>query len=197
MLASTSRHRRGLLEGMGLEFTACAPRCDERVDPPLPPDRMVRLLARRKAESVARDHPGALIIGSDQVAELEGEVLGKPGSAEAAVDQLSALAGREHRLLTGLCVHDAPTGRSETGLAVHRMRMRPLGRELLARYVARDQPIDCAGSYRVESAGAALFEVMAGDDFTAIVGLPICLLGDLLEHFGVTLLDRLAPPRGR
>jgi septum formation protein len=191
VLASTSRYRRALIERLGLEVTACAPKCDELVTAGTTPDDLVRLLARRKAESVASDHPKALIIGSDQVAELDGEVLGKPGTPERAVEQLAALSGREHRLLTGLCVHDPDTGRSEVGLTVHRMQMWPLDRALLARYVELDRPIDCAGSYRVEAHGVALFQAMSGDDFTAIEGLPICLLAALLLRFDMTLLDQV------
>ncbi len=191
VLASTSRHRRALLERIGLDITACAPRCDESVDEGIPPDEMVEILSRRKAESVADDHADALIIGSDQVAEIDGRVLGKPGTAERAVDQLVSLSGREHRLLTGLCVHDPETGRSEVGLTIHRMCMWPFDRARLSRYVARDQPIDCAGSYRIESSGVALFESMSGEDYTAIVGLPICLLSRLLRHYGVTLMDHV------
>jgi septum formation protein len=191
VLASTSRHRRALLERAGLSFVPCAPRCDEEIAEGTPPAEIVVVLARRKAESLAPEHPDGLIIGSDQVVEIDGRVLGKPGTVEAATAQLVSMSGREHRLLTGLCVHEPSTGRSETGLSVHRMRMWPLDEERLARYVARDLPLDCAGSYRVEAAGVTLFESMEGDDFTAIVGLPLCLLARLLLRFDVTLVDYL------
>jgi septum formation protein len=191
VLASASRHRRALLERAGLGAVRCvAPASDETIDEPgLAPVELVTRLAERKARSVAAAHPDALVIGCDQVAEVDGRVLGKPGTAERAVEQLLALAGREHRLLTGLCVHEPATGRSELALDVHRMTMWPLDRTRLERYVAIDQPLDCAGSYRVEAAGIALFESMAGEDFTAIVGLPLCLLAGLLGRFGVTMLD--------
>jgi septum formation protein len=191
ILASTSRHRRALLHQAGLGHLTCvAPRCDENVDGlEISPSEQVALLARRKAESVGVAYPGALIIGSDQVVELDGEVLGKPGSAERAVEQLARLSGRSHRLLTGLCVHEPSTGRSEVAVSEHVMSMWPFTREQLRRYVELDQPLDCAGSYRVESAGVTLFESMRGEDYTAIVGLPMCLLARLLTLFGVTLLD--------
>ena len=191
LLASTSRHRRALLDEVGLSGVASvAPLCDEVVeDPSIEPEELVRLLSIRKAESLSEAHPEALIIGSDQVVELDGAILGKPGTAERAVDQLMRLAGREHRLLTGICVHEPASGKSEVAVAVHRMRMRALDRERLARYVAADGPVDCAGSYRIESMGATLFESMEGEDYTAIVGLPLCHLGRLLDLFGVTLLD--------
>lgn len=191
VLASTSRHRRALLERAGLSYTACAPRCDEDADDATGPEDLVQILARRKAESLASEYPEALIVGSDQVVEIDGRVLGKPGTAEGAVAQLAMLSGREHRLLTGLCVLAPSEQRSEVGLATHRMRMWPLDTARLTRYVARDNPLDCAGSYRVEAAGITLFESMAGDDFTAIVGLPLCLLARLLRRFDVTLLDHL------
>lgn len=191
ILASTSRHRRALLGQVGLGHIHCvAPRCDEEVDTPgISPVDFVAELSRRKAESVADEHPESLIIGSDQVVELDGEILGKPGTPERAVAQLSRLSGRSHHLLTGLCVHEVATGRSEVAVDQHEMRLWPLSEDRLRRYVELDQPLDCAGSYRVESAGVMLFESMQGADFTAIVGLPICLLSALLRRFGVTLLD--------
>jgi septum formation protein len=192
VLASTSQHRRALLDRLGVPYEALAPRCDEAVAGVVAPEDLVRLLSRRKAESLGSEVPDALVVGSDQVVEVEGEVLGKPGSPERALDQLLRLAGREHRLLTGLCVHDPETGRSEVALDVHRMQMWPLSREQLARYVEWDRPVDCSGAYRVEAAGALLFERMAGEDHTAIVGLPVTLLAGLLRRFGVTLLDLVA-----
>jgi len=191
VLASTSRHRRELLQRAGLGAVICvAPTSDEEVDDEtITPLALVETLAERKARSVGSSFPEALIIGADQVVELEGAVLGKPGTEARAVDQLLALSGREHRLLTGLCVFEPRTGRVEVGVDVHCMKMWPLGRSRLERYVTYDQPLDCAGSYRVESAGVTLFQSMAGEDFTAIVGLPLCQLSELLSRFGVTLFD--------
>ncbi len=191
VLASTSRHRRGLLRRAGLGAVTCvAPRCDEVVDDPaITHVELVRLLSQRKAESAATDFPEALIIGSDQVVEVDGEVLGKPGTAPRAVDQLVRLAGREHTLLSGLCVNEPRSGRSEVGVDVHLMRMWPLERAQLEEYVVHDEPLDCAGSYRIESAGITLFQSMEGSDFTAIVGLPLCQLARILLRFNVTLLE--------
>lgn len=193
LLASTSRHRRTLLERAGLGAVTCvAPRCDEEVDAGAEPVEIVQSLAERKARSVASAHPEALIIGADQVVELDGVVLGKPGTAERALEQLFSLAGREHRLLTGICVYEPRTDRCEVGLDVHRMHMWPLDQERLRRYIAHDRPLDCAGSYRVESAGVALFQAMSGEDYTAIVGLPLCQLAALLARFEITLVDLIA-----
>ncbi len=186
VLASTSRYRRALLEAAGVAHVAVRPDFDEDHARAMTPERMAVAFARGKAESVAHAYPEALLVGSDQVPELDGRILTKPGSIDAARDQLRALAGRTHRLLTAVAVH--ARGRTECGLVEHRMRMRPLSDAQIDAYVARDEPLDCAGSYRVESAGALLFESMDGPDHTAIVGLPLTLLAGLCARFGVDLL---------
>lgn len=186
VLASTSRYRRALLEAAGIAHLAVPPRFDEDHAHPLPPDELVVAFARAKAESIAADHPEALVVGSDQIPELDGRILTKPGSREAAVEQLTALSGRTHRLLTAVAVH--ARGRTESRLVVHRMRMRALTPAQIDEYVARDRPFDCAGSYRVEAAGALLFEAMDGPDHTAIVGLPLTALASLCASFGLDLL---------
>lgn len=188
VLASTSRYRASLLEQLGLPFTAVAPAYEEEHALPLAPEQLVVELARRKAESVAADHPGALIIGSDQGAEVDGQLLGKPGTRERAVDQLARLSGRTHRLLTGVALHDARTGTTRTELTVHRMTMRTFTQEEARRYVERDEPTDCAGAYRVEALGISLFESMAGDDCSAIVGLPLLSVVRLLIGAGVSIV---------
>jgi len=189
VLASTSGYRRALLERLGLPFAAVAPRCDEDLlkAAGLPAEQLVAQLSRLKAESVAADHPDALILGSDQAAELDGEILGKPGTEERACAQLQRLQGREHRLLTGLCLLDAATGHRAEALDIHRLRLRPLTPEQIARYVAKDQPLDCAGSYKIEGPGIALFDSIHGRDFTAIIGLPLTRTVALLAKFGVIL----------
>lgn len=193
LLASTSRHRRALLERAGLgAVTSVAPQCDEEVGAGIAPVDLVTSLAERKARSVASSHPESLIIGADQVVELDGVVLGKPGTAERALEQLLSLSGREHKLLTGICVYDPSTDRCEVGVDVHRMHMWPLDERRLRNYIVYDNPLDCAGSYRVESAGVALFRAMEGEDYTAIVGLPICRLAELLARFEITLVDLIA-----
>lgn len=184
VLASTSRYRRELLDRLGLAYEARAPLYEEEHHLALPPAELVVELARRKAESLAAACPEALIIGADQVAELDGTVLLKPGTVEGAVAQLARLAGRTHRLLTGVAVHDPRAGRTEAALDVHRMTMRPLAEPQLRAYVERDHPVDCAGAYKVEAAGIALFEALEGRDFTAIVGLPLTLVVTLLGRFG-------------
>ena len=184
VLASTSPYRRELLDRLGVPYVAAAPAYEEEHGLALPPGELVQLLARRKAESLGGAYPEALVIGSDQVAELDGEILLKPGSEERAVAQLVRLSGRTHQLLTGVAIHDPRARRTEVALDVHRMTVRPLSEARIRAYVARDRPTDCAGSYKVESAGVALFESMEGLDFTAIVGLPLTLVVTLLARFG-------------
>lgn len=190
VLASTSRYRRALLEGLGLTFESAAPDFVEDHAAIPDPAQMVVAFARGKALSLAARYPDALIIGSDQAAALGDRVLNKPGTAEAAVEQLLALAGRTHQLLTAVCVHDTRTDETHQRLVRHQMLMRPLDRAMAAAYVARDQPLDCAGAYKIESLGIALFEAMDGPDHTAIVGLPISVVGELLQRCGVDLLAR-------
>ena len=187
VLASTSPYRRELLNRLGLPFTVVAPRYKEqRLD--LPHEELARAHALGKAESLADVCPEALIIGSDQVLSFEGGILGKPGTKEAAAAQLLRLQGRTHRLITAVALHEAGTGRSETAVDVHEMTLRPLGEAAVKAYVEREDPIDCAGAYKVEGLGIALFSAIRGTDDTAIVGLPLLRLVDLLLDFGIDLL---------
>lgn len=192
VLASTSKYRRELVERLGLAVTCAAPDFDEEAAKQglsaVEPAERARVLAEGKARSVAARFPGAVVIGSDQVAELDGECLGKPRIAENARAQLRTLAGRTHRLHTAVAVFDVDSGRLETAVDTHTLRMRALTDTEIAHYVERDQPLDCAGSYRVESLGIALFEFVRGDDFTAVIGLPLTRVVELLERFGVRVL---------
>jgi septum formation protein len=188
VLASTSRYRKELLSRLAIPFIARAPLCDEETlkrsgeDPALAAVR----LAREKALSLRDDMPEAFILGGDQVVALDAHSLGKPHSTERAVEQLWALQGREHRLLTAIALV-APDGKVSTHLDTHVLSMRALSRAALERYVARDQPLDCAGSYKIEAGGIALFERIDGDDFTAIMGLPLIALASLLSLHGFVL----------
>ena len=155
-------------------------------DPSLSPEAMARAFARGKAESLVAAHPDALILGADQVPAFGADILLKPGTAEAAHAQLRALAGQTHRLFTAVALVDARTGAVDEMLDVHEMTMWPLADDEIARYVARDQPLDCAGSYRVEAGGVALFSSMRGDDWTGIVGLPLTKVVALLRRHGIT-----------
>ncbi len=173
VLASTSKYRRELLERLGLRFRCLAPAVDESElqEQDLDPATIASLLAIAKAESLIGLAPDAAIIGSDQVVDLDGQLLGKPGSHEAAVEQLQRMAGREHRLITAVAVWHQY--RTRLHIEVTKLQMRPLFRHEIERYVAFDKPFDCAGSYKIESQGIALFEQIETQDHTAIIGLPM------------------------
>ncbi|MEZ5965243.1 MAG: Maf family protein [Planctomycetota bacterium] len=187
LLASTSPHRRTLLARLGIPFASVAPGCDEDSfhGRGLPPRQLAASLAEAKARSVAAAHPEALVIGSDQVCALDLEVHGKPGGRDAAIVQLRRLRGRAHHLHTAVCVLD----RGETHAFVDdsRLTMRALTDDEIARYVDADRPFDCAGAYKLESLGIALFATIDSGDHTAIVGLPMLRLCDVLRSCGVPL----------
>ncbi len=191
VLASTSRYRRELLERLGIPFEAKAPALDEAREKEelgrVSPEALVRHLARRKAESLAAACPRALIIGSDQAVDFEGEALGKPGTEEAAIRELLRLSGRTHRLLTAVAIHDAAARRTEEALDVHEVELRPIAEAEARAYVARERPLDCAGGLKVEGLGIALLSRLRGDDFTAVIGLPLIAVVTLLERFGVSV----------
>jgi septum formation protein len=183
ILASTSAYRRDLLRRLGVDFEAEAPDYEEEHGLDLPPDQLVVELAVRKAKSLAERFQQALIIGCDQLAELDGSILLKPGTLERARAQLKELSGRTHRLLTGLAVFEPATSRLQTALDVHHMTMRKLNDEEIDAFVESEKPVDCAGAYKVEGPGIGLFESMRGEDYTGIIGLPLTKLGDLLRRF--------------
>lgn len=192
VLASTSRYRRELVERLGIEVDVMSPDFDERTAETAlgawSLEDRARALALGKARSLAPKYPHALILGADQMAEVDGEVLHKPGTASSARAQLRRLSGRTHRLVTAVTLVRGADGREETVVDVHRLTMRALSDAAIARYVERDQPLDCAGSYKIEALGIALFERIEGTDFTAIVGLPLTAVVTLLGRFGVDVL---------
>lgn len=187
VLASTSRYRRELLARLGLPFRAVAPLCDEEAlkVPGTPPEAMARLLARAKAESLRAAELGAVIVGSDQICAAGDVILSKPRTAEKAEAQLALLAGREHVLVTAVAVAH-PTGVIDL-LDVTRLTMRPLTRDQIARYVAADAPLDCAGSYKLEARGIALFSRIDSEDHSAITGMPLIALTTALASLGFPL----------
>ncbi len=183
-LASTSVYRRTLLERLGLPFAIARPEVDESPLPGELPQDLAERLALAKAEAVlARSDDGVWVIGSDQVAELDGRPLGKPGSHAAAVAQLQSMSGREVRFLTALCLA-GPDGRRLRALDVTTVRFRALGDDEIERYVAREQPLDCAGSFKSEGLGIALFEAIENRDPTALIGLPLIATARLLREAG-------------
>lgn len=188
VLGSSSRYRRELLERLDLPFIVAAPDCDET---PLPnegaADTATRL-ARRKAQSLADRFPDALIIGSDQVALLNGEQLGKPGSFERAFAQLVAMRGQTIIFHTALALHNAATGSTQETIVPWRITMRDYSDTEITRYLQREQPYDCAGSAKTEGLGAAMIERMEGSDPAAIIGLPLIELCRMLRAEGFPLL---------
>jgi len=186
VLASTSPYRNRLLGRLGIPFEACAPDLDEAPfkDRGLAPEELVRTLAREKARSLTARFPGALILGGDQAAEIDSRILDKPGTAARAREQLRLLSGRTHRLLTAVALLRPGDGRLEEALEIHALTLRALSDAQIARYVEVDSPLDCAGSYRIEGAGIALFREIRGGDPTAIEGLPLTRVMELLSRMG-------------
>jgi septum formation protein len=199
ILASTSPYRKALLERLGVPFEVRRPDCDEDAYKAegMAPLALAERLALEKARSVARLEPQAFVIGSDQVVELRepgleqdpkhgpngGRILGKPGSVEAACGQLARLSGTSHALITAVAVC-CPDGRVLRHTDLTRMTMRKLTADEIQRYVASDQPLDCAGSYKIEARGIALFEQIECADYNAISGLPLLALAGLLREAG-------------
>lgn len=186
ILASASPYRRDLLARVGLPFECRAPLVDEEALKPelagLPPEEVARRLAEAKAESLREQEPNSTRIGSDQLVAFEGRILGKPGSVAAAEAQLGAMSGRSHQLITALCVCRVNDIRIHVDVAV--LTMRALSRDAIARYVAADFPVDCAGAYKLEQRGIALFERIDAADHSAITGLPLMALVTILRELG-------------
>ncbi len=182
ILASTSRYRRELLERLRLNFSTVAPEVDETPLPGEAPAVLAQRLALAKAQAVARLHPQALVIGSDQVADLQGQCLGKPGDHDKAVAQLRAMRGREVIFQTAVAL--VAPGLVLQELAQVRVRFRDLADEEIERYLRAEQPYDCAGSAKSEGLGIALLDAIDSDDPTALIGLPLIRTCRLLRQAG-------------
>jgi septum formation protein len=192
VLASTSPYRRSLLERLEVPFHTAAPAFDESTTR----DRFGRTddetyaldVARSKARSLVDAHPDAFILAADQIAVLPGpprRLLEKPGTEENAIDQLVDLAGRMHRLVTGVVLLSPGGERERTAIDVHRLTLRTLDRAEIEAYVRRHRPVDCVGAYRIEDAGIKLFARVEGDDHTGIVGLPLIAVCSLMRDAGL------------
>lgn len=187
VLASGSPRRRELLAQLGLSFEVCPSNVDETLEPGTSPAQAVETLALRKARAVAATCSEGLVIGSDTVVVLDGEMLGKPRDAEEAVAMLKRLAGRTHRVYTGLAVIDVATGDCRVGHSVTAVQMDALTDAEIRRYVATGEPMDKAGAYAIQGIGATLVTHIEGDYFT-VVGLPLHLLRRFLGEMGVHIL---------
>jgi septum formation protein len=187
VLGSTSRYRAGLLRRIIDDFEQVAPEVDETPSPgETPPARAARL-SEAKARAAAMNLRNALVIGSDQVAALGGAVLHKPGTIEVAREQLHASSGKRVDFFTGLCVFDTRDGQARPALDHTRVFFRELTDAEIDRYLERERPLDCAGSFKSEAAGIALFERIESVDPTALVGLPLIALATLLREAGFPL----------
>jgi septum formation protein len=189
ILGSTSRYRRELLQRLRLPFQTMAPQVDETPLPGEPPATLALRLALAKAQAVASQHPQAVVIGSDQVADLDGQPIGKPGTHERAVAQLRLLSGQRVVFQTAVAVVRASTGYAEALLAPVTVQFRALRDDEIERYLRLEEPYDCAGSAKSETLGIALLESIDSDDPTALVGLPLIRTCQLLRRAG---LDPLA-----
>lgn len=188
VLASTSPYRRALLERLRLPFTVARPEVDETPRPGERPAALALRLSEEKALAVAAAHPDSLLIGSDQVAVLDGAPLSKPLSHANAVAQLQAMRGKEIEFLTGLSVHSTVTGQTRSRLVRYAVRFRNYSDETIERYLRAEEPYDCAGSAKAEGLGIVLIAGMAGDDPNALIGLPLIALIDLLAEQGFEVL---------
>lgn len=188
ILASTSRYRAELLERLGVHFSAKAPNVDETPRPEESPRELVQRLSLAKSQAVAADSTNALVIGSDQLAVCDGHILGKPGTEEKAVAQLQSLAGKEVNFLTGLALTNTATGEHQLSLTVTPVSFRPLTQAQIVDYVRREQPLDCAGAFKSEGLGIALFTRIGGDDPSALIGLPLITLCSMLAAEGFQVL---------
>lgn len=183
VLASGSRYRSELLGRLGVSFEILPADIDETASDGESPQDLALRLAREKALEVQKRRPGMFVIGSDQVIFREGRVYQKPGGRERAIEQLMSLQGGEHLLATATVLL-SPTGSVREDLCQYEMEMRRLNRLEVAAYVDEEEPFDCAGSYRIEAGGIRLFRSMRGEDFTAIVGLPLTRVQRMLEEAG-------------
>lgn len=188
ILSSTSPFRKLQLERLGIKFEAFAPLCDEEKLKAefihLSPEELVKKLSLEKAKSLTSRFPDSIIIGSDQAVEIDNVILGKPKTKQRAIEQLFGLQGKSHRLLTGLAVVIEAKGHEEVLLNITKLQMRTLSKESLTRYVDRDDPLQCAGAYKFEEQGLALFDSIETDDSSAIIGLPLLALVRSLTSLG-------------
>ena len=186
ILASTSRYRSELLLRLGLPFQTARPDVDETPFPNESPKLLAHRLAEAKARSVAKNFPNAWVIGSDQVAELDGQAIGKPENFERAADQLSAASGKTMRFYTAFCLLRVEPQRIIANTDITTVHFRQLNATEIERYLHKEQPYDCAGSFKAEGAGISLFDKIESDDPTGLIGLPLISLSKALRQAGVS-----------
>lgn len=187
VLASSSPYRRELLTRLRLPFTWSAPQIDETPQPNEDADTLVRRLSLEKAQALSATHPQHLIIGSDQVAVLGTQILGKPYTLERARKQLLAASGNSVTFLTGLTLLNSATGQQQTDCVPFTVHFRPLSEAQIMRYLTAEQPFDCAGSFKAEGLGISLFRSTEGSDSNSLIGLPLIRLVDMLLASGIDI----------
>lgn len=187
LLASSSPYRRELLERLRLPFVCASPDIDESHRPQESATELVKRLAQEKAKALATRFPDHLIIGSDQVAVLGEQIIGKPHTFERALEQLKASSGKSVSFLTGLALYNSRTGQCQIDCVPFTVHMRELDEERITRYLRTEQPYDCAGSFKAEGLGVRLFQSTEGPDATSLIGLPLIRLVDMLTAEGVEI----------
>ena len=187
LLASSSVYRRELLARLHLPFTCVSPNIDESHRHDESAIELVKRLSLEKAQALASSHPNHLIIGSDQVAVLNGQIIGKPHTFDKAREQLLAASGASVTFLTCLTLLNSQQGNHQTDCIPFTVHMRALSRESIERYLHLEQPYDCAGSFKAEGLGASLFQRTEGDDATSLIGLPLIRLVDMLLAEGIEI----------
>lgn len=192
LLASSSLYRRQLLQKLGLCFEWESPNIDESHKPDESPASLVRRLAESKARHLANNYSNHLIIGSDQVATINNQIIGKPHTHAAAFSQLSSFSQQEVVFLTGLCLFNPETNRLQTSVETYKVKFRELTHSQIENYLQREQPYDCAGSFKSEGLGICLFEKLEGDDPNTLIGLPLIALTRMLAKEGIDPLDQPA-----
>lgn len=188
VLASSSPFRKALLEKLHLDFECDSPDIDETPKANESIENMVKRLSESKAQALAKSHPNALIIGSDQSASLHGNVLHKPGNFETAFEQLKAASGETITFYTGLCLLNTQTQHIETICEPYVVKFRPLDNTEIENYLNRERPFNCAGSFKSEALGISLFDSMQGDDPNTLIGLPLIKLCRMLKEQGMPVI---------
>ncbi len=187
ILGSSSPYRRELLERLHLDFEVDSPDIDETPRPGEIAPNYVKRLAHEKAEEVGARHSDALVISSDQCAELNGQLLGKPGTHDVAVEQLRRLSGQEAAFLTGLCLLDTASGTCRYFESRHTVYYKELSGDMIEHYLQSEQPYNCTASFKSEGLGITLVDHISGDDPTALIGLPMIHLIELLRDAGLEI----------
>ena len=189
VLGSTSPFRKALLEKLHIDFVCDSPDIDETPLDNEPVEDMVVRLAIAKAQAIADKHPDSLIIGSDQSAVLDGKKLSKPGNFENAFKQLSRASGQKITFQTGLCLLNSKTGNIQSNCVPYTVVFKQLTPTMIENYLHKEEPYNCAGSFKSEALGIALFERFEGSDPNALIGLPLIELVNFLENEGFSILD--------